>query len=176
MSELAYENCYGVINNHIIGKSTVDNRNLALVYDPDSVWGYSVEGHGYCIHGMKYYKANQATGITGSWDATKWTQTKVGDELSANKLGGSVTITDYTSSNMFTCPNDGFVEARAASQNSYITISIVGADGDTTKRMDYTINAPTSYEMDSLFTVKKGMKLYIAAKSGSASALYNPLV
>ena len=75
MSELAYENCYGVINNHIIGKSTVDNRNLALVYDPDSV--YNKDDH--CIHGMKYWVCN-TNNTTGTWNATKWTQTRVGDE------------------------------------------------------------------------------------------------
>lgn len=80
MSELAYENCYGVINNHIIGKSTVDNRNLALVYDPDSVWGTNIAGRKYCIHGMKFWKA-KTTNITGTWDATKWEQTDVGTEL-----------------------------------------------------------------------------------------------
>lgn len=75
MSELAYENCYGVINNHIIGKSTVDNRNLALVYDPDSV--YNKGSH--CIHGMKYWVCN-TDNTTGTWNASKWTQTRVGDE------------------------------------------------------------------------------------------------
>lgn len=83
MSELAYENCYGVINNHIIGKSTVDNRNLALVYDPDSV--YNKGDH--CIHGMKYWVCT-ADNTTGTWNATKWTQTRAGDELSG--LSGDV--------------------------------------------------------------------------------------
>lgn len=76
MSELAYENCYGVINNHIIGKSTVDNRNLALVYDPDSVYN---KGE-HCIHGMKYWVCGDDN-VTGTWNPAKWTQARVGDEL-----------------------------------------------------------------------------------------------
>ena len=86
MSELAYENCYGVINNHIIGKSTVDNRNLALVYDPDSVY---MKGD-HCIHGMKYWVCN-TNNTTGAWDATKWTQTRVGDEITPINYFSNVT-------------------------------------------------------------------------------------
>lgn len=86
MSELAYENCYGVINNHIIGKSTVDNRNLALVYDPDSV--YNKGDH--CIHEMKYWVCN-TNNTTGAWNATKWTQTRVGNELTATDYISNVT-------------------------------------------------------------------------------------
>ena len=121
-------------------------------------------------------KADIASGATFTLN-TNYEPVTAGslNELSANKLGGVVDITSYTSS-PYICPHDGILTIRASSQGAYCTASILGADGDNSKRSDVTVSAPTSTENDSCFNVKKGMQLYCRSKSGSAYLFYNPIV
>lgn len=121
-------------------------------------------------------KADIASGATFTLN-TNYEPVTAGslNELAANNLGGVVDITSYTSS-PYICPHDGIITIRASSQGAYCTASILGADGDNSKRSDVTVSAPTSTENDSCFNVKKGMQLYCRSKSGSAYLFYNPIV
>lgn len=84
-------------------------------------------------------------------------------------MDGYEVITDYTETNKYTFPSDGYLEIQATSiESDNVVRSVLQGANETTGVALYEHN---NYE--TIF-VRKGMKYYTLAKSGNPSVLFVP--
>ena len=103
-------------------------------------------------------------------------ETSVAEEigtLTANAIGTKVDLSSYTSqSNMYTCPNDGYLYLYCHTANGAVSCSVRGSNSVSIG----TPSARGQYATVVLY-VKKGMKLYQVSNSGSSNEIsFSPLV
>ena len=85
-------------------------------------------------------------------------------DINANNFDSPVDITSYDSvGNMYTCPSDGYVVARAYGQGTFIMAIIYGSDNSYPQKLGVSASGVTisgkSYEIRNSMFVRKGMKV-----------------
>ena len=96
-------------------------------------------------------------------------------ELENNDLGTAVDISNYTSTNMFTCPSDGYIVVNANTSGAVSSVAIVGSSGDPNNR----VLVEASYATGRIIVptlIRKGMMLYKNSGSGSYGMSFKPFV
>lgn len=96
-------------------------------------------------------------------------------ELEKNDLSATIDISNYTSSNMYTCPSDGYLIANANSSGSVSSVAIVGSGGDPNNRVLLEASYATGRTIVPVF-IKKGMMLYKNSGTGTYGMNFKPLV
>lgn len=125
-------------------------------------------------------KVDIASGATFT-EGTNYEEKTVGSELSelnSNKAGTEVQIdhTVYVRNNPYVIPNDGYIcmYEWASNPNNYIRMNLNGSnDGLLGSQVLYGNSAAYA---SSLFTVRKGMKVYCDAYSGNVTVGFYPTI
>ena len=102
--------------------------------------------------------------INGNCTASDSVTEQIG-EFHDNKIGSNVTLTDYnTASNMYIFPSDGYLSATAATSGGSYQIRLYGSNDVLVGSIEGRYNNGAFRQ---LVPVRKGMKTYISASTGS---------
>ena len=163
----------------LIPNATDSQKGLMSASDKDKLDNLAeVAESGSAIN--VFYDATGASIVTednvqGAITALDEAVDEVNSSLTQNDLGARVDISSYTTtSNMYTCPCDGFVCADlSASTTAKSIIRIFGATG-TANQISIGGWANSTYGSYSCF-VRKGMKLMVATLENNGKAFFIPL-
>ena len=110
--------------------------------------------------------------INGNCTASDSVTEQIG-EFHNNKIGTTVTLTDYnTASNMYTCPSDGYISTTATTSGTAYQVRIYGANDVLAGLIEGRYNNGAFRQ---LVPVRKGMKTYISSSSGTVGYYFLPL-
>lgn len=110
--------------------------------------------------------------IDGNCTASDSVTEQIG-EFHDNKIGSNVTLTDYnTASNMYIFPSDGYLSATAATSGASYQIRLYGSNDVLIGSIEGRYNSGAFRQ---LVFVRKGMKTYISASTGSVGYYFLPL-
>lgn len=102
---------------------------------------------------------------------------ELNSDITANDISGYTDIKSYTSNNMFTIPNDGYVQLSTKS-NGIIVGRICSSDGTARLEVSVTSNTDSNNMLTDSVYVRRGMKYYTSGTAGVGVevARYFPIV
>lgn len=168
------------VNSLVLNQITENTEHIGSPQDYDPTYAYLVGD--ICTYDGTWYKCNTGTSSGEAWDPDHWDVTDTWEEVSTlnsnlavkeyNRIGANVTVTDYTSSNQYTCPSDGYLMLQSGITVNDIILGYVEG-----KLLAYAQTQVANYSHIGSVYVRKGMRIYIGSNTGSRGAAYfYPLV
>ena len=135
----------------------------------------------YCIHNNTLYVCINAITTPGPWDLSDWQATNAGLELSSlnsaltkNNFDTGVDLSTYTTeTNLYTCPDDGYLHIfRLTSSTGAVRVIIYPADS-LTPAIAIGGSSTSTALFEQAISVRKGMRLRFVS---GGSALFYKLI